>query len=128
MPSRNRLIASTAWALVALLLLRIASGGSLLGIVYVLRRGPPLMLVLGAAGLIGSVLLARDAWRQTTRFPAGRPVLAAILLIPFAVWLVSLGHQSGWLIAAAAMVAGVAELWSRPPSWVLDWLSGGEGR
>lgn len=105
--AHRRSITIACWAVIAAVLLRIASGGgSLTGLGYVLRTEPALAVAAGAFSLItGAVVvlaLVRGWWWA---WAASR--LGATIALAASVILVLGGHDSAVLAAAGAIVARV---------------------
>jgi hypothetical protein len=100
-----RIAVAACWLVVAFLLLRMAWGGSLFGIVYVVNFTHPAVLVAGAATIVGAllvaVLLARGASTRAPWFSIGLSCLA----IPLSLVLATLDHGSAPAVGAAAAIA-----------------------
>jgi len=116
----SRIALAACWLVVAFLLLRMAWGGSLFGIVYVLNYTSPAILIAGAVTIVAAVavviLLARSAigWALWTS------VALSFIAIPLSVILSTQDHGSAPAITAAAVIAmtlalrGVTSLASEP--------------
>ncbi len=100
----SSVVSAGAWLVIAVVIVRMASGGgSIAGFDYVVRKAP-LAAVGGAALLLAAValiagFLSGAAW--ATRLSA----VAGIAAIIFGLVLGVRGHDSAWVLIAAALVA-----------------------
>ena len=102
---RVRIVLVACWVIVAGLLVRMASGGNALGILYVVRVNDPATLLVGAF----SVLVAGGVAVRILTAPSRRTLWAStglsLLIIPFSLVLAGDGHDSAGALGAAAVVA-----------------------
>jgi hypothetical protein len=99
-----RLAIIACWLVVAFLLLRMAYGGSIGGIIYVVEVTHPLELVAGAVAIAGALAAAFLLARGAT--PAGLAVSIAVgvLTVPLSVLLITQDHGSAPVLGLAALV------------------------
>jgi hypothetical protein len=102
---RSRIALAVCWIIVAGLLVRMALGGSLLGILYVVRVVHPMVLLVGAC----SVLIAGGlTFRVLTRPSRGTLWVStglSLLVIPFSLVLAGDGHGSAEALGGSAVAA-----------------------
>ena len=112
MSGRVRIILVACWVIVAGLLVRMASGGNALGILYVVRVNDPATLLVGAF----SVLVAGGVTFSVMTRPSRRTLWVStglsIVVIPFSLVLAGDGHESAGALGAAAVVALVIAIHS----------------
>ena len=105
MSVRSRIVLAVSWIVVAGLLARMAWGGSLLGILHVVRVVHPLTLLIGACAIAiaGGVTLGvvTGPSRRTLWISTG----LSFVVIPFSLILVGDGHGSAGALGGAAAVA-----------------------
>ena len=105
MSDRFRVALAICWIVVAGLLARMAMGGSLLGILYVVRVVHPLALLVGA----GSIALAGGVALGVVTGPSRRTLWVStglsLVVIPFSLVLAGDGHGSAGALGGAAVVA-----------------------
>lgn len=98
-------IAAAAWFVIGIIVVRMASGGgSLTGVAFVLTDTPPVMVAGGALLLVGAIVLvggfavdAPWAWRAST--------VVGALAVAFGLIVGVVGHETAWVLVAAAIVA-----------------------
>lgn len=105
MSDRSRIALAVSWIVVAGLLTRMAWGGSLLGILYVVRAVHPLTLLVGAF----SILIAGGVTFSIVIRPSRRTLWVStglsIFVIPLSLVLAGDGHGSAVALGAAAVAA-----------------------
>ena len=105
MSVRSRIALAVSWIVVAGLLARMAWGGSLLGILHVVRVVHPLTLLIGACAIAiaGGVTLGvvTGPSRRTLWVSTG----LSLVVIPFSLILAGDGHGSAGALGGAAAVA-----------------------
>ena len=105
MSDRSRVALAICWIVVAGLLARMAMGGSLLGIQYVVRAVHPLTLLVGAF----SILIAGGVILGVVAGPSRRTLWAStglsLVVIPFSLILAGDGHGSAGALGGTAVVA-----------------------
>ena len=110
----RRAVSLVAWLVIAGLLIRIGlADGTFKG----MGDPIPVLVVLGVGaglvlGAVGLVLIAAFAMRAAWGPPLS--LAAALLTLPYGIALLMAGHQSGSLIALAALAALIAGLARRP--------------
>jgi hypothetical protein len=98
-------VSALAWLVVAAVLVRMASGGgTLTGLDYVLTEAPTLVIVAGTALLIAAVVLFVALLGGLSAAPRAS-LIAAVPAIAFGVAAGIVHHESGWVLAGAAVVA-----------------------
>ena len=98
-------LSAACWLVVAVVLVRMASGGGTVdGLNYVVDRAPAWALVGGAVLLVSAVGLVLAFALGASRARTASAV-AAIIAIAFAVMAGLSGHESSWILGAAAAVA-----------------------
>jgi hypothetical protein len=107
------------WLVVAALLVRIAVGGALLGVVDAPSVAGVVVASIGAALLVAAVVLVVGL-AAGTQWARALSLGAAVVAIAEGALLVVADHESGTLIAAAAALALLAGLAERPTSRPAD--------
>jgi hypothetical protein len=101
----SNVVSAAAWFVIALVIVRIASGGGTLdGLDFVVRAEPRLAVLVGAVLvavaiiLIGGFLFGAGWARRVS-------VVAGAIAVMFGLVLGYRGHESAWVLAAAALIA-----------------------
>jgi hypothetical protein len=102
-PARFTIIA--CWLVVAFLLLRMAYGGSIGGIIYVVEVTHPLELVAGAVAIAGALAAAFLLARGATQAGVAVSIAVGVLAVPLSVLLITQDHGSAPVLGLAALVA-----------------------
>jgi hypothetical protein len=98
-------VLAACWLVVAFLLLRMAWGGSLFGIVYVLNYNPPLVLIAGASTIAGALTVVLLLARRATPRALWLSIGLSFLAIPLSVVLATEDHGSAPAVGAASVIA-----------------------
>ena len=109
-----RFAIAACWLVVAFLLLRMAYGGSLFGILYVIRHDHPAVLIADAVTIMGAFAVAILLARGATRWALRVSIALAFLAIPLSLLLVTQDHGSAPVVGAAAVVALALSLRALP--------------
>ncbi len=96
---------AASWAVVAFLLLRMAYGGSIGGILYVLRVNHPAILVIGALTIMGAASIAFLALRGMSPRALPLSIGLSLVALPLSIVLATQDHGSAPAIAVAATLA-----------------------
>ena len=115
----RRAVSIACWLVVAALLVRIAAGGALAGVMDNPSVLGAVIASIGAALLGLAIVLVVGLAAGARRAPAVS-VAAAVVAIADGALLVVVDHESGTLIAAAGVLALVAGLVERPSSQPSD--------
>jgi len=102
---RSRLALAACWVVVAGLLLRMAWGGSLFGILYVVRVVHPLTLLVGAITILAAGGLTVGLLNRPSRGMLWVSVGLSTAAIPYGVVLAGDGHGSAGALGLAAAAA-----------------------
>jgi hypothetical protein len=98
-------ISAGAWSVIALVIVRMASGGgTLAGFDYVVREAPWLAVLTGTVLVAVAIALVVGFLVETGWAPTVSVVAGAIAL-PFGLVLGFRGHDSAWVLTAAALIA-----------------------
>ncbi len=102
---RSRVALAVCWIMAAGLLVRMAMGGSLGGILYVVRHVHPVTLLVGAS----SILIAGGVTFKVLTRPSRGTIWAStglsLLVIPFSLVLAAGGHESALAVGGSAVAA-----------------------
>lgn len=102
---RARILLVACWIIVAGLLVRMAWGGSFLGILYVVRVVHPVALLVGAC----SVMIAGGVTFRVLTRPSRRTLWVStglsLLVIAFSLVLAAGGHESAGALGGSAVAA-----------------------
>jgi hypothetical protein len=101
----SRFAIAACWLVVAFLLLRMAWGGSLFGIIYVLNYNPPAVLIAGGGTIVGALGAALLVARRASHLALWISIAIAFLAIPLSVVLATEDHGSAPAVGAAAVIA-----------------------
>jgi len=90
---------------VAFLLLRVAYGGSIGGIVYVVEVTHPFELAAGAVAIVGAIAAAILLLAGSTTTGVTASIAVGVLTLPLSLLLITQNHGSAPVIGLAALVA-----------------------
>jgi len=93
------------WVVVAFLLLRVAYGGSIGGIVYVVEVTHPFELAAGAVAIVGAIAAAILLVAGSTATGVTASIAVGLLTLPLSLLLITQNHGSAPVIGLAALVA-----------------------
>jgi hypothetical protein len=93
------------WVVVAFLLLRVAYGGSIGGIVYVVEVTHPFELAAGAVAIVGAIAAAILLVAGSTATGVTASIAVGVLTVPLSLLLITQNHGSAPVIGLAALVA-----------------------
>ena len=102
---RSSVISAGAWSVIALVIVRMASGGgTLTGFDYVVREAPWLAILTGTVLVAVAIalvvgFLVEAGWAHRVS------VVAGAIALPFGLVLGFRGHDSAWVLTAAALIA-----------------------
>jgi len=99
-----RLTIIACWLVVAFLLLRMAYGGSIGGIIYVVEVTHPLELAAGAVAIAGALAAAFLLARGATQAGVSVSIAVGLLAVPLSVLLMTQDHGSAPVLGVAALV------------------------
>jgi hypothetical protein len=102
-PTRLAIIGS--WIVVAFVLLRMAWGGSVGGIIYVVSVTHPAVLLAGAGTIVGAIAIVILLMTGATSSAVTASIVLGILAVPLALVLMTQDHGSAPLMAVAALGA-----------------------
>ena len=108
-----RLTIVACWLVVAFLLLRMAYGGSIGGIIYVVEVTHPLELAAGAVAIAGALAAAFLLARRATPTGIALSIAVGVLAVPLSVLLMTQDHGSAPVLGLAALVALVLSIRER---------------
>ncbi len=109
-----RFAIGACWLVVAFLLLRMAYGGSLFGILYVIHHDHPAVLLADAVTILGALAVAILLARNATRWALRVSIALSVLAIPLSLLLITQDHGSAPVMGAAAVVALALSLRALP--------------
>ena len=109
-----RFAIAACWLVVAFLLLRMAYGGSLFGILYVIHHDHPAVLIADAVTIVGAMAVAILLARNATRWALRISIALSVLAIPLSLVLITQDHGSAPVVGAAAAVALALSLRALP--------------
>ena len=101
----SRLAIAGCWLIVAFVLLRMAWGGSLGGIIYVIHVNHPAVLLAGAVTIVGAIAAAALLLTGATSWGLAISIVLGILAVPLALVLMTEDHGSAPVMGLAALVA-----------------------
>jgi hypothetical protein len=101
----SRIAIAACWLIVAFLLARMAWGGSLFGIVYVVDVSHPAALVAGAATILGALTVAALLAKAPTHVALRSSIALSLFAVPFSIVLTTQEHGSAPAVVAAAVTA-----------------------
>jgi hypothetical protein len=93
------------WVVVAFLLLRVAYGGSIGGIVYVVEVTHPFELAVGVVAIVGAIAAAILLVAGSTATGVTASIAVGVLTVPLSLLLITQNHGSAPVIGLAALVA-----------------------
>ena len=105
MSRASRIAIAACWLIVAFLLARMAWGGSIFGIVYVLDVSHPAALVAGAATIVGALAVATLLAKGPTHAALRSSIALSLFAVPFGLVLTTQEHGSAVAVVAAAVAA-----------------------
>ena len=114
MRSRARALSLACWLAIIVILVRIAVAR---GTFTNLGNPPPIVAVAGiptGLALLAAAVFLAGGFAAGTSWAPRASRIAAVLTIPFGLYLFLAGHQSGSLIALAAVACLVASILDRP--------------
>lgn len=91
--------------MVAFVLLRMAWGGSIGGIIYVIHVNHPAVLLAGAVTIIGAIAAAALLLAGATSWGLAISIVLGVFAAPFALVLMTQDHGSAPVMGLAALVA-----------------------
>jgi hypothetical protein len=100
----SRFVIVACWLLVAFLLLRMAWGGSIGGIIYVIGVTHPILLAAGLVTIVGAIVVSYLLLSGATSSGLTASVALGILAVPLSVILIP-DHGSAPVVTVASLLA-----------------------
>jgi hypothetical protein len=100
----SRFVVAACWLLVAFLLLRMAWGGSIGGIIYVIGVTHPILLAAGLVTIVGAIVVSFLLLGGATSTGLTASVALGILAVPLSVILIP-DHGSAPVVTVASLLA-----------------------